>query len=236
MDNNLENQKNDEGIQIDLYEITQIFLKRWWIILLAAVVGAIAMFTYTKVAVTPMYSSTASFYVVPIDSGTVSSSDLSLASNMLNDYKELIVSRKVINNAIAGSGVDISYSGLKKAVSLANPTGSRFIYVTVTHKDPDTACTLANAVSAAAQEAIIELMKFKEVNTIDKAEVPTGASSPLSKNVMIGFAGGVFLACAVLFILYMVDDKIKNAADVTKYLGLSTLGTIPVAKTKSDKL
>ena len=43
---------------------------------------------------------------------------------------------------------------------------------------------------------------------------------------MIGFA----LPCAVILLIYMIDDRIKNADDVQRAIGLSTLGDIPYRK------
>ena len=46
---------------------------------------------------------------------------------------------------------------------------------------------------------------------------------------------GVVLAGAVILFRYMLNDTVKTAEDVEKYLGLSTLGTIPVTKSATGR-
>lgn len=49
------------------------------------------------------------------------------------------------------------------------------------------------------------------------------------KWTLFGGIAGVFIVCAVILVLYLLDDSIKSSDDVEKYLGLSTLALIPVA-------
>ncbi len=47
---------------------------------------------------------------------------------------------------------------------------------------------------------------------------------------------GVFLAVVFFLAAYLANDTIKSQEDVERYLGLSTLGTIPLTDTmKSGK-
>lgn len=51
----MEKRQNDE---IDLLELFFALLHRIWVIIVAAIVGAVIAFLYTALAVPPMYSST----------------------------------------------------------------------------------------------------------------------------------------------------------------------------------
>ena len=46
--------------------------------------------------------------------------------------------------------------------------------------------------------------------------------------MIIGGALGIILAIAVVIIRHITDDTIKSPDDIEKYLGISTLATIPV--------
>ena len=50
----------------------------------------------------------------------------------------------------------------------------------------------------------------------------------LLKNIAIGGALGIFLAAAVILVIYMMDDTVKTSDDIEKYLGLNTLTAIPL--------
>ena len=45
---------------------------------------------------------------------------------------------------------------------------------------------------------------------------------------MIAGILGIILACAVVIIRHMLDDTIKSSEDVERYLGLNTLGILPI--------
>ena len=49
---------------------------------------------------------------------------------------------------------------------------------------------------------------------------------PLTRTGLIA----AILVSAIVLIIYLTDDTIKTAEDVEKYLGLSTLGLIPLAE------
>ncbi|MES2904963.1 MAG: polysaccharide biosynthesis tyrosine autokinase [Pseudomonadota bacterium] len=66
------------------------------------------------------------------------------------------------------------------------------------------------------------------VSIVDRAEVPGGPFKPnLIKNLMIGFALGLFAGLALALILEFINDKIKTREDVRTKLGLACLGVIP---------
>ena len=66
--------------------------------------------------------------------------------------------------------------------------------------------------------------------------VPQNASSPsLKKNIMIGAVLGFVLAAAVILVQYFLDDTIQTEEDVTKYLGLNTLASIPTERGSHNK-
>ena len=52
----------DEDVEIDLVEVFHLMLKRWWLILISAIVFAAAAFGYTKILVTPQYEATSMIY------------------------------------------------------------------------------------------------------------------------------------------------------------------------------
>ena len=45
---------------------------------------------------------------------------------------------------------------------------------------------------------------------------------------MIGALLGFVVACGIIVVLYLLNDTIKTSDDVEKYLGINTLGMIPL--------
>ena len=118
--NNKERER-DEEVEIDLKELFFILLHHLWIIVLAGIVLAAGMFVYTRSFVTPLYSSTASVYVLNRQSSDqLTYSDLNSSMQLTKDYQQMFVSRTVLEQVIEnlhlqntdGSVMSVSYTHL----------------------------------------------------------------------------------------------------------------------------
>ncbi|MCP4659698.1 MAG: polysaccharide biosynthesis tyrosine autokinase [bacterium] len=72
-------------------------------------------------------------------------------------------------------------------------------------------------------------LRSSNIRVVDKAVTPHAATSPQKlrstiRALMVGFVLGI----AVAFLVEMLDNTLKSADDVTQYLGLPSLGLIPV--------
>ena len=229
------NNQNDE-IEINLQELFYVLWNNALVIILAAVLCATIAFAYTKFFVTPMYKSTTSIYVLnKQNQSTLTSSDLSASTQLTYDYSRLIKSRAVAEEVIKRLHLDVSADTLIKRISTSTPNNSRIINISVLDEDPATAKKIADSVRNEAAIKIQVVTACDAVNMVDEANLPSKKSSPsYSKNVLIGGAFGGALAVGIIVLKYILDDTIKTAEDVEKYLGLSTLGSIP-AKERSTR-
>ena len=72
-------------------------------------------------------------------------------------------------------------------------------------------------------------MKTDRPTLAERAVAPDKPSAPsMKKNVVIAALLGLFATMAVIVIQYILDDSIKTAEDVEKYLQLNTLASIPL--------
>ena len=61
--------------------------------------------------------------------------------------------------------------------------------------------------------------------------MPIIQTSPnTKKNIMVGALAGLVLSAGIIILLTLMDDTIKSEDDIEKYLGLTTLATIPDRK------
>lgn len=116
---------------IDLMEIFRALRKRWyWIVLLAIIFGA-ALGVYGKFIVKDAYQAEASMCI--IDSNKeVSMSDVQLGSALTGDYEGIIKSRVVLNKVIENLKLDLTYKQLYNIVSVENPDSTRILKIYVT--------------------------------------------------------------------------------------------------------
>lgn len=223
-------QNNRDEIEIDLKQIFFLLLDRLFIILTCGVlVGAIA-FAYTKFMIAPTYQSVTTTCVVTTAEGSnVTSTDFVTGNYMSKDYVEIVKSRSVYETVIEGLELDITVSQLNEMVSVENVTDTRIIEITVTDTDPYRAQKIADAIRVASEIRIKEVIPVQGVEKVDAANLPSRPVAPsMTKNVIIGALIGMFLAVAIIVIRFILDDTIKSPEDIEKYLGLSTLASIPM--------
>ena len=225
-----QNLQDNTDIEIDVLELFHVLLNKFWIILLAGIIAALAFVGGTILFITPQYQSTTKMYVLSKqDNNTITQQDLQTSLSLTKDYAELIKSRTVTEGVIAQLNLDLTHEQLLGKVSVDSATDTRILSITVTDPDPYEACKIANAIRDVAANHIKNVMDIDAVNVVETANIPDQKSSPnISKNGVIGGLLGVLLSVAIILIAYISNDTIKTQEDVERYLGLSMLGTIPL--------
>lgn len=224
----MENYNNDE-IEIDLKELFFELKKRWWMILIAMVLGAGAFGAYSKFVMVPQYKSTSMVYVLSKETTLTSLADLQIGSQLTKDYSVIVTSRPVLQQAIDNLGIyNMSYRELRSKLTIDNPTDTRIMSLTVTDKDPYTAKALVDSVAQTSSQYIAEIMEMTPPKIIEDGEIPTVQSSPnTKKNAAIGGMLGAVLVGGVIVLMTVMNDTIKTEEDIERYLGLSLLASIP---------
>lgn len=229
-------QNKEDVIEIDLQELVGLLIHWLWLLILCGVVTGMAGFLICKLMITPQYESTTRIFILnKNNAATVSYSDLQTSTQLTKNYTPLIKSRDVLESVIEKCGLNEKYESFASRVSVATVGDTSLIAITVTDPDPAMAQLLAKEVRILASEHIKQVMEIQAANLETEANLPTSPSSPSAKRwTLIGALLGVFACAAILVIQYLLDDTIKSAEDVERYLGLSTLAMIPIAE-QNDK-
>lgn len=226
--------ENDE-MQIDLKELFYVLKKKIIVIIAAFIAGAVLMAGYTALLVTPMYSASSMIYVLSRTTEDNALSDVQLGTQLTNDYKIFITTRLVLEQVIENTGVDMTYEQLRNAVTVSNPTDSRILTITVTNPDPATAQRLANEIASVTADTS-EVTGAERPSIVEEAVLPNAPVSPsLMKNCALGGIAGLVIACAVIIVLYLLNDSIQSEEDIERHLHLTTLGVIPMKSGRSSR-
>ncbi|MBR2572638.1 MAG: hypothetical protein IKE30_11045 [Clostridia bacterium] len=213
---------------IDLLELFYRLIEKAKYIILAALLGAVIAGLITVFLITPKYKATAKLYVMNTGESAINLSDLQIGTYLANDYQEVFKNWHVHERVIEALGLPYSYRQIERMISITNPNDTRILYITITDTDPQEAKQIADTYAAVAKEFIATTMDTKEPSLFEEALLPSAPSSPSKvRNVVIGFMLGFVLACAVVTVRFLMDDKIRSSDDVTKYLGMPTLGMMP---------
>ena len=163
----------------------------------------------------------------------------------IDTYKELLNSNATLVKELGGNqaydfniyaytngnAITASYISSTLTVKVSSDAQNTFT-VTATTTNPKLSAIIATAVTTVYEEYVKEeiVTKGTEISTniYQNATVPQRASNKsYPKNVAICVSVGFAVTCAILFLIFFFDDKIKTPDDVSKHLELNILGTIP---------
>ena len=224
-------EKHNEEMEIDLLELFHYLKKRIIVIAAVFLVFAAAGFVGTKLFITPEYTTNTRMYVLNrSNENNVVTSDFQIATYVMNDYKALITGQNVTTEVINRLGLDMKPGELSKLIQVTSPENTRVLQINITHADPQKAADIANTVREVASAQIKDIMDVDAVKMVYAAEVPKVPSGPSAmRNTAIAAILGLVLAVGVYTVIFILDDTIRTEEDVTRYLGLGTLGVIPVS-------
>lgn len=222
------NQQNDE-IEIDLFELLGVLRARLGSILLTGIMLAAVFGMGTMFLVESRYESTSKLYIVSQTSSLTSLTDLQAGSQLTQDYMVLVNSRPVLEKVIDNLGLDLTYEELLRMVALNNPADTRILEITVTINDPYMAKEIVDEISEVSVSRIAAIMNVDEPTVIEYGHLEDSPSSPdLRKNILLGGLAGLLISAVIGIVMYLLNDSVRTEEDVEKYLGLNTLGVIPI--------
>lgn len=218
---------------ITLKDIWSIFVRRFWLMALAAFAAVGSMFLVIRLTFVPKYESTATLYILKQDekeSSNNASDDFSLALKVVSDCDYLLKSHSVLDEVIDELGLTASYQELSRSISTSNPENTRILEVTVTSDSPQEAKRIVDSVCTVGAEKIEEAMGFKQVNLYELGILNNNPCNVtgLMSYLLVGIIAAI-LVYTIFLLAFLLDDRIHTEEDIERYLGLSMLGDIPNA-------
>lgn len=225
------NEKNNARV-ITMKDLWDLFVQRIIVIVLAGVIAGGSFFAVDMVTYDPMYSSTATMYILRQGASDTSSgeaaSELNLALRLVYDCNYFLKSRTVLGNVIEELDLDMTYSQLYSRISTSNPTNTRVLEITVRGDSPEQAKAIVDRICDIGPGKIEEAMGFSQVNLYEYGTLPTSPSNTpnVLKYGVVGVAAAV-VAYAVFLLMFILDDRMRTDEDIENLLGLSVLAEIP---------
>lgn len=218
-----------------------LFVLRRRMVYITAIGAAVAVVfaLVTAFFITPIYSSTAKFYVnnTQDQMTSVSQQDLS-ASKTLAESSIVIVrnSSQLLENVIETSGVECSPEYLKDNITAGTYSGTEAFYISVNSPDPEKAYKLAKAFYEVIPEAIPDIINKGDVSQMDPPKKPLEPVSPnLALNTVIGGIIGFAFAFLIFFLKEVLDNTIYTEEDLKDKFGYPIVGIIPTIVTEQNQ-
>lgn len=248
--------ENKSRREIDVMQIIEFLLKRWWIIVIAVVLCVGAAFAYTRFFVPVKYTSSVELRISG-GGGMTSYQQILAGQYQSKDYPYILKSHDTLKIAAAklneerGENEELpeySASALKGMVGYSAVDDSNIFVIRVTGNDPEETRRVAEAVEYAfilrtdkdeplPNEDVVDKVVEAEVATVSSARTGARVESGLKRNIVLGGAVGLLIGVAVAILLGLGNDVITSEDWILqKYKDeVPLLASIPDTNTNKKK-
>ena len=189
----------------------------------------------------------------------MSLSDIQMGSYLAADYIQVFYNKSVHEQVRENLNLNYTNSELESMLTIKNPSDTRILNITVTSESPEEAYNMANEYSKVARQFIMTTLSplipqqeytdedgvekepeyYCIANEFESASMPTDPASPnIIRNTLIGFVIGDFVSLIFFGLQIILDNRVRTAEDLENYLGIPSLGLMPLEtkdKSKSEK-
>ncbi|MDY3373060.1 MAG: Wzz/FepE/Etk N-terminal domain-containing protein [Terrisporobacter othiniensis] len=217
---------------IDLREYFFILKKKMWLIALSAVVCGLVSGLISFFVLKPVYEANTSLIVnkeVEDEMTQMSTTDdLNYVQKLALTYGEIIKSRTVITSTINKLNLDMTYEELSDAVSVSNVADTQIIKISVQNTSPVIAAKICNTMPEIFSTEVQRVVKASGVEVIDKAIVSKKPIKPhKTMNIAIAMVLGVMVSVFGIFLIEVLNTKVKEPKDIEEKLGIPVFGVVP---------
>lgn len=230
----MDQEKNVQTSSIDVGRLLDALVQKMWLVLLAAIIGAIIAFMGTLFFIKPSYRSSVKFYVnnssisVGDTSFSIDSGDISASKSLVNSYIVILQTRDSLNDVIDYAGIDRSYSEVRGMISARAVDATQIFEVVIESKDPMEALAIAEATAHILPKRISSIIEGSSAKVVDYPVMATRPSSPsYTKNVLVGFVIGLMLSAGIIVIAELFDVTIRTEEDIQQSGNLPILASVP---------
>ncbi|MGM9684015.1 MAG: YveK family protein [Eubacteriales bacterium] len=218
---------------IGVSDLFRLFVRHLWLLALIGVIVTASVGAFNFVTYDPEYTSTSSVYIVGDPNNTHNSTDasrvsLAIALTVVDDCREILTSRSVLDTVIDKLGLDTTYKDLKEAISVKNVENTRIINVSVTAGSPELAKEIVDELCEYGGTKIVDYMDIAGCKVLDSGTLESSPSNSrgVFTALLLGVAS-VIIAFAVMCALEFSNQKIITPDDLKKHTSVPVLGNIP---------
>ncbi len=242
-------ENNESKISINILEVLKDFLHKWWIVLIASVVGACALFIYTFFTTEQKYTATAKMYVNNssvsssisdvLDSvQSISSGNLQASRTLVSSYAVIMKTHLILDDVLntAETEEEYTYDQLVSMISVGAVNNTEVCYISITCANSNDAKLLANTTLHVFKDQIGGIINGSSAKIVDYAVETTPVSRGFTKMALIGFAVGFVLSLVVIFLVdFYISDTFQDSDALKQCLpdDIPVLSVIPDTDTSN---
>ena len=206
---------------IDIKMALVAVLKRWWLILLATLIGGFAMLAIGRYQYTPTYSTAIQFYVNNTTGGTgnikdyITVADLGASQSLIETYDVILNTRAMLDQVDAALQAKYNYSlgyATLRSMLTSGAVGDTPIFaVRVTSTNPEQAIEVANTIVELLPTQLANIVEGSSARIVESATTASLIQPDYSSGVVTGALVGFLLAVAYSVLVGgILNDKLEN--------------------------
>ncbi len=210
---------------ITIQKIIDILLSRIKFIVIATILGGLLFFGYSKLLITPVYSTSAMISVqnsnydgqINKDNKKIYGSDISGSVTLASICVTLFQNSDELTSLYDGCNVSMSVND-----------STFFITIYVSGNDPQKCANVANQIAEQSKNVFKSNVPYGQISTVREAKAPVAADSPDNfKNGLIGLVAGLAVSCVISILLELIDTTIKVDDDIQTIYGIPVFAEVP---------
>lgn len=211
-------------LKIDPIVVLLDVVKRWYLILAAAVLVGVAAYIVTDAAYEPSYTTNTTFVVSAQGSSTTVYQNLSATTNLATVFSEVLNS-SILRAAVTEQLGMTSFDGTIQASAVPE---TNLLTLQVTAGDPRTAFLVTRSIIENHQIVSYQVMGSTILEVLQDPTVPVAPSNPLdARGTMKKAAMMCAIAmCALLAGLSIAGDTVRNRREAERKLDCRVLGEL----------
>lgn len=218
-------------------QLLDILLKRIKMILLWGLLGIAISAAVTFFLITPKYSSQAQLVVTLPQTENTNVNDVNSNLQMINTYKDFIVSDLVLNQVEdrlkSDYNLKMKPEEIKASIAVTQNQNSQMFSIIAKSRNANEAANIANAVATIFKENAKDVLNVDRITIISSAVVDTTPVSPNHKLFLVaGLILGIIIGIIFAMIAELMDRTVKDSQFIVEELGFTILGTVPEVSDK----
>lgn len=224
--------------RIDITKILMAIIKKWFIILIVGVLTAAIGFCYATYFITPLYRAKSTMLIDLRNSvhDNITSEQLNIADRYSSTIAYIMKTSAVMEPIVEKLELKETAASLGSKIKVSVIEESQLLSVSLDYYDRDLALEILKEFDKCAPEFINQKITSGYIIEI---ELPTVSSAPVSPDVnrytMLGFLAGAGIVILIVFIITILNNRIKSIAELQETVDLPILGVIPATQPSKQK-
>lgn len=223
------------GVEINVLFLVETVLKKWWLLLLCALIVGVAGFGIAVATTEYTYTTDLSFTTYNKDAEyVISSGDINSSIMMTNTFKYVLKGRTMCEKVAENCSFKTTVDEIADSITASTVNDTNIIKVMITTESADNTYEIAVRI----MEHYTEVVEFAYPNAkMQLYEKPFYPKKPDVRSAtrrfsVIGAIIGFCIALAAVIVANAVRDTVQTADDIQLKLSANLLGTVGTVRKK----